>query len=97
MDETMKAMCGTYCGVCTWRESTGCPGCQANQGNMFWGECDKARCCIGRGYEHCGFCPDLPCQKMLDLFADPEHGDGGARLNNLKNWVAGNEVYEKLR
>lgn len=35
---------------------------------MFYGECDKAVCCISKGYEHCGLCPDMPCKKLLDLF-----------------------------
>ena len=97
MDKNMIAMCGTYCGVCEWRESTGCLGCKTCASKMFWGECDKAKCCIKRGYEHCGFCPDAPCEKLLSLFADPEHGDNGARMTNLKNWANGNYTFEKLR
>jgi hypothetical protein len=97
MDSNMKASCGTYCGVCEWREPYGCPGCQACGGTVFWGECDKAKCCSGKGYAHCGQCPDLPCQKLVALFDDQEHGDQEARLNNLKNWAAGIESYEKLR
>jgi len=91
------AMCGTYCGVCQWKDRCNCGGCQACRGSMFWGECDIAKCCISKGYAHCGFCPDMPCQKLLDLFADPEHGDHGARINNLRNWANGNYVFEKLR
>jgi len=51
---------------------------------------------MGRGFEHCGLCPDLPCQKLLDLFADPEHGDKGARMSNLRNWAGGKDIYERL-
>ena len=97
LDGQMKAFCGTYCGACEWKEKTNCPGCRACQGEMFWGQCDKAQCCMDRGYEHCGLCPDAPCQKLQDLFADLEHGDGGARMNNLRNWARGVETYEKLR
>ena len=96
-DRNMIAKCGTYCGACEWKEKTNCLGCKACASKMFWGECDKAKCCIERGYEHCGQCPDMPCQKLLDLFADPEHGDNGARLRNLKNWANGIESFEKLR
>ena len=49
-----------------------------------------------KGLEHCGECPDMPCQKLRELFDDPEHGDSGARLRNLNNWKAGNYVYERL-
>lgn len=96
MDKTMMAFCGTYCGVCEWKDKMNCRGCQECQSNVFWGKCDKAECCIERGFEHCGHCPDIPCQKLLDLFNDPEHGDKGARLSNLKNWKNGNYVYEEL-
>ncbi len=96
-DKSMTAYCGTYCGVCSWRESTGCKGCRANAGEMFWGQCGKAACCIGQGLEHCGQCPRLPCQKLRDLFSDPEHGDTGERLFNLQSWADGKDVYRELR
>ena len=38
----------------------------------------------------------MPCQKLRELYCDPDHGDRGARLHNLNNWKAGNYVYEKL-
>lgn len=98
MDKEMIAYCGTYCGACKWREKTGCKGCKANAGVMFWGECDKAKCCIEKGYEHCGECPELPCEKIQALIDDPEHGDNGrdVRLRNLRNWKAGNYVFCEL-
>lgn len=97
MDHNMKAMCGTYCGICEWKEPFHCPGCKACHGEVFWGVCDKAKCCISKGHEHCGQCPEMPCQLLKDLFNDKEHGDNGARLNNLRNWTSGKDIYEKLR
>ena len=97
MDNEMIARCGTYRGICVWKDKINCLGCKGQKGNMFYGECDKAVCCISKGYEHCGLCPDMPCEKLLDLFNDPEHGDKGARLHNLRNWAVGNYIYEKLR
>ena len=96
MDRNMIAYCGGYCGVCEWKDKIGCKGCKANAGTMFWGECDKACCCIEKGFAHCGECPDLPCQKLQELFDDPEHGDRGVRLRNLMHWKAGDSVYEEL-
>lgn len=96
MDKNLIAYCGTYCGICEWREKTGCKGCKANAGDMFWGECDKAKCCIRKGYAHCGECGELPCAKLKELFEDPVHGDRGARLRNLQNWKAGRDVCEEL-
>ena len=95
-DKTMTAYCGAYCGECEWRQKTGCRGCRASAGNMFWGECDKANCCIEKGISHCGCCDRVPCAKLELLFSDPEHGDDGSRLCNLQNWKNGNYTYEKL-
>lgn len=96
VDKELIAYCGSYCGVCEWKDKIGCKGCKVNGGNMFWGECDKAKCCIAKGFEHCGRCAEMPCDKLKDLFGDPEHGDKGVRMRNLQNWVAGNDTYEKL-
>lgn len=95
MDKNMMAMCGTYCGECEWREKTNCKGCKASQSNMFWGSCQVAKCCIEKGYEHCGFCAELPCDKLQQAFDDPEHGDNGERLINLRNWANGKQEYLK--
>ena len=54
IDRKMIAFCGTYCGACGMEGQIGCKGCKANKGNMFWGECDKAKCCMEKGLEHCG-------------------------------------------
>lgn len=35
MDKTMITYCGTYCGVCEWKEKVGCKGCKACAGEMF--------------------------------------------------------------
>lgn len=95
-DKDMMAFCGAYCGVCEWKDAVGCKGCKAQAGEMFWGECDKAKCCIGKGHAHCGECASLPCQMLLDLFADPEHGDQGERLRNLQGWKKGAHTFERL-
>ena len=97
MDNRMKAYCGTYCGVCTFKEAVHCPGCQACAGRPFWGECSMALCCIDKGLEHCGHCGELPCETLEAAFHNGEHGDDGARLRNLKNWRDGKDVFEKLR
>jgi hypothetical protein len=97
MDKKMMAFCGTYCSICEWKDKMNCLGCQECQSNMFWGKCDIAKCCIDRGYDHCGYCADMPCQKLSDMIADPEHGDKGkgTRIKNLRNWANGDLIYEK--
>ena len=96
MDKRKIGICGTYCGVCEWREQTNCPGCQKSSSQMFWGECIVAKCSIEKGYKHCGHCSELPCEKLQSAFDNPEHGDNGERLINLKAWANGEETYLKL-
>ena len=97
MDRQMIGICGAYCGVCEWKEKTGCAGCQANQGNMFWGESGVAKCAIEKGFEHCGLCPELPCAMLQECFDHPEHGDQGERLANLQAWARGENTVLELR
>lgn len=97
MDIQLAGMCGAYCGACEWKERTGCPGCLASEGNMFWGQCRVAACAIAKGLSHCGHCPDLPCDLLSGYFSDPEHGDHGERLANLRAWAEGRHIYHKLR
>ncbi len=97
MDKAMIGMCGAYCGVCEWKPKTECPGCQTAQGDMSWGECSMAKCCINNGFMHCGECPELPCDDLQAAFNNGEHGDHGERLINLKAWAEGEDTFLKLR
>ena len=54
MGSVELAYCGLDCGKCPSRAEAGCPGCQAAAGKMYWGECQVATCCIGKGVAHCG-------------------------------------------
>ena len=96
MNRELIAMCGAYCGLCEWKDKTGCNGCQHNKGKMFWGTCAVAVCCSDKGLLHCGLCPDLPCQTLQDAFDHPEHGDNGERLANLNAWAKGEDTIIKL-
>jgi Protein of unknown function (DUF3795) len=78
------AYCGLDCGTCEHREKTGCPGCRAAAGTMFWGECDLAMCCIDKGIEHCAQCDDFPCPHLMAYSYATEHGDNGRRIENLR-------------
>ena len=96
MDKEQIAMCGAYCGACDWKEKTNCPGCKANKGEMFWGRCAVATCCLEKELAHCGLCPELPCSTLQEFFDNPEHGDNGQRLANLKAWARGEDTFLKL-
>jgi len=95
VDPSQVACCGTYCGDCTWKAKTGCTGCKAAGGEMFWGECAVARCAISKGHAHCGLCGDLPCATLQAAFDHPEHGDNGERLANLQAWARGEQTYKR--
>jgi len=96
MDQQLMAMCGAYCGTCEWRPKTSCPGCLALGGKMFWGTCEVAKCAVDKGLEHCGLCPEVPCATLQGYFDNPEHGDNGERLANLKAWARGEQTYREL-
>lgn len=86
MADSFMGRCGIDCGSCEYREKTNCPGCQAAEGKMFWGECAVAKCCISRNLEHCGPCQDFPCVTLNEYSYHPEQGDNGKRINNLREW-----------
>jgi hypothetical protein len=96
MDKRQIGFCGSYCGDCTWKVKTGCKGCKASQGEMFYGECAVAKCAISRNLDHCGLCPELPCAVIQKAFDNPEHGDKGERLSNLQAWARGEDIYTKV-
>ncbi len=96
MDTQLIGMCGAYCGACEWKTKTNCPGCQASRSKMFWGVCDVAKCTLEKGLQHCGTCSEVPCVTLQQYFDNPEHGDNGERLDNLKAWAQGQLVFKKL-
>lgn len=92
----MIGMCGAYCGTCEWKSQMNCPGCLTAKGDMFWGACGVAKCVIAKGILHCGFCSELPCELLLQYCDNPEHGDNGERLANLRAWARGENSYLEL-
>ena len=50
------AYCGLDCEICDYRERMNCPGCKACGGEMFWGKCSIAACCITKQIENCSKC-----------------------------------------
>jgi hypothetical protein len=63
---------------------------------MFWGVCNVAKCAIAKGIQHCGLCPEVPCITLQRFFDDPEHGDNGERLSNLRAWARGELGFREL-
>jgi hypothetical protein len=48
------------------------------------------KCCVDKGYSHCGECADMPCEQLRQYsYDDAEHGDkpSGARLTICHAWA----------
>lgn len=87
MPDKFAARCGIYCGDCEYREKMNCPGCAAAKGKIFWGQCEVAICCMDRKLDHCGLCPDFPCDTLRSFADDAEQGDDGLRIRNARAWA----------
>jgi hypothetical protein len=62
-ERRLAAVCGAYCGSCETFLNDDCCGCGYQLGETCKGDCPIFCCCICcRGLEHCGLCPDFPCQ-----------------------------------
>lgn len=86
------------CSKCSRKEEFGCLGCNEMQSG-YWGEkCEIKECCEAKKLEHCGFCPDFPCEMLREISFDEELGDDGERLLNAKKWAdESREALEKKR
>jgi len=58
--------CGLSCDGCSFVESHGCAGCKESCGKPFHGECPVAKCAMEKGVEHCGECPQFPCEQLYE-------------------------------
>jgi len=83
----IKSRCGIVCEPAKCKEAFGidCAGCP-NIDNPPWGECAVKNCCEQRGQQHCGQCPNFPCDQHNEYANDKEHGDGGARTETCRKW-----------
>ncbi|MCL2519278.1 MAG: pyridoxamine 5'-phosphate oxidase family protein [Oscillospiraceae bacterium] len=89
---TVQSRCGLLCKWCKYKEPMNCPGCLALNGKASWCDdyCDVSKCCIDKGYFHCGECPDVPCENLRGLsYGDDEHNDKpeGARIAVCRAWA----------
>jgi hypothetical protein len=88
--------CGHKCeNDCPYIETVGCTGCVTLQGKVFWAAstetktCPIYACAVGRGYDDCGACPELPCKIWMET-RDPSFSDEffaadiKQRISNLK-------------
>ncbi|MFW6109801.1 MAG: DUF3795 domain-containing protein [archaeon] len=74
--------CGIHCNSCPWyigEMDQECPGCQAVEGNPFWGSCDTYFCVREQDVSHCGECNDFPCREFMTRY-DPREGPSNALM-----------------
>ena len=80
------SMCGINCEKeCSTGKALGCRGCHEQKGEIFWGTCPVASCCISKNHENCSNCNSFVCDKLHSFAFDKDHGDNGKRIENLKN------------
>ncbi|MCD7731400.1 MAG: DUF3795 domain-containing protein [Oscillospiraceae bacterium] len=89
--------CGLNCDECSRREEYGCPGCVNAEYGYWGGRCEIKECCSEKGVEHCGLCPDFPCELIREFSYDPETGDDGERLMTCKKWADEQRTAKEVR
>lgn len=75
------SICGIDCEACRFAAEQGCRGCQAQNGRVFWGECELYKCNAEKNQVHCGKCDQFPCEKLQE-WAKSENPE---RIDNLRN------------
>lgn len=80
MADPLAGYCGDYCGKCP-NYPRECRGC-IPENHM---DCHFVQCCLSRRVEHCGFCSDFPCTRLVEFCPDDSPGcPPGYHLGNLK-------------
>ncbi|MDD5090221.1 MAG: DUF3795 domain-containing protein [Candidatus Wallbacteria bacterium] len=80
IDTKASPPCGWSCRDCS-HSGKDCTGCRQTEGHPFWIKwsdmtvCTVYDCCTNqKQLEHCGLCPQLPCETFLKL-RDPSLSD----------------------
>lgn len=87
INNSVCSRCGLDCNACENREKCDCPGCPELEEGNWAGDCEVKLCCEKKNFEHCGICPDFPCELLRNTAFDTEEGDDGERLITLKRWA----------
>lgn len=97
---TVQSRCGLLCKWCEYKEPFKCPGCIALNGKASWSDsdCDVSRCCVDKGFKHCGECDEFPCENLRGLsYGNDEHNDKpeGSRIEVCRAWAQRSESKTK--
>lgn len=80
----VAAICGDYCGKCPHYPDK-CGGCTP----QTKAECRFVICCTARDLEHCGYCPEFPCESLSEFCPDDRPGcPPGYHIENLRRRMA---------
>lgn len=80
-----ESRCGLSCSSCEGRGQVKCNGC-INMDKPFWGgECGVKTCCEEKKINHCGECPEFPCETLTNMGAE-EGYDPEPKIANCKKW-----------
>ena len=72
--------CGDFCGKCPNFPGS-CRGCVPEDHQ----ECHFVACCGPKGLEHCGLCPQFPCERLVAFVPDDrESRPRGYHIEALK-------------
>lgn len=80
-----ESRCGVCCNSCERKDKVGCRGCLNMEGPFWGGTCGVKSCCEKNKYDHCGVCPDFPCD-MLSNMGKEEGFDPSVRLDKCREW-----------
>ena len=84
----IESRCGILCSECKYVDEVGCKGC-LHIDKPFWGDsCPIKDCCEAKGHEHCGECPDFPCEVLKEFSYAEQEGDDGKRIEQCRIWAA---------
>ena len=87
MPITISSRCGILCENCNYLKEGLCSGKCCEISKPFWGEqCPVKSCCEGKQLQHCGQCPQFPCELLNQFAYDPKQGDDGLRIKTCLAW-----------
>lgn len=84
-----ESRCGICCNSCERKEQVHCKGCLEMKLPFWGGECEVKSCCEERGLDHCGVCPEFPCE-MLSTMGVDQGFDPEPRLRQCRTWAEEN-------
>ena len=83
-----ESRCGVCCNQCERKEAVRCTGCATMEKPFWGGECGVKSCCEAKGLNHCGECPDFPCEMEASMGTDMGF-DAEPRLKQCRECLIG--------